>query len=389
MKYVLLSIASFWAVSSFDVEEGKPPASDLIGTARWTLNHTSWGILATTSIHLEGAAFGNPISYAEVGGVPYFYVSMMDASIQDLQEDSRCTLSLSEASIDCARLKLDAEDPRCIRLSLSGRMINVSDKKEIDDARAALFEVHPAMKSWPKDHSWLVQKLQIEKIFLVAKFGGPADISVADYLSAPSAKQDHPGTAAHEPVRRQPLFTEKAATARWLVHESDWATMVTTSVHLNGTAFGNPVSIVDGPQENSTGVPYMLISTLDISTEDLLKNDTCTLTFSQAEINCGLHGITGAWDPEDPRCTRLSLTGRIEGVKDPDEKVFAEKALVSKHSVMKQWLGLGDFHVVKLNIARIWLIDFFGGASDVAVGDYFKISNGFIQLSRPLFTEYV
>lgn len=388
MKRALLTIASFYAAFGLDVEVGKPPASDQLGTARWTLNHTSWGILATTSIHLGGAAFGNPISYSEIGGVPYFYVSMMDASIQDLQANSRCTLSLSEASIDCAKLKLDAEDPRCIRLSLTGTMTNVTDKKENEAAMAALFAVHPAMKSWPSDHSWLVQKLNIEKIFLVAKYGGPADLNVADYLAAPAPMQDHPGTSAHEPVRQQPLFTKKAATARWLVHESDWATLVTTSIHLNGTAFANPVSIADGSNDKS-GVPYMLISTLDISTDDLLKNDTCTLTFSQAEINCGLHGITGAWDPEDPRCTRLALTGRMQGVKDVDEKVAAENALVSKHPAMKEWLGLGDFHVVKLSIEYIWLIDFFGGASDIAPKDYFAVSNSLLQSSRPLTTEYV
>merc|ERR1712232_588412 len=104
------------------------------------------------------------------------------------------------------------------------------------------------------------------------------------------------------------------------------------SVHLNGMAFANTRSFVDGPVDNATGVPYFLISTLDTSTEDLLKNDTCT---------------------------RLSLTGRIEGVKDMEEKIFAEKALVSRHPIMEQWLQLGGFHVVKLNIEHIWLIDMF------------------------------
>lgn len=151
-------------------------------------------------------------------------------------------------------------------------------------------------------------------------------------------------------MHKQPLFLKKAETARWLVHESDWATLATTSVHLNGVAWANTRSFVDGSDDNATGVPYFLISNLDTSSEDLLKNDTCTLTLSQAEINCFEHGVTGAWDAEDPRCTRLALTGRMEGVKDPQEKVFAEKALVSRHPIMQQWLELGGFHVVKLNI---------------------------------------
>merc|ERR1711862_858001 len=102
----------------------------------------------------------------------------------------------------------------------------------------------------------------------------------------------------------------------------------------------------------------------------------CTLTLSQAEINCFEQGVDGQWDAEDPRCIRLSLTGRMEGVKDTQEKVFAEQSLVSRHPNMKEWLELGDFHVVKLNIQSIWLIDMLGGTSMIDVQDYFNSGMG-------------
>jgi len=321
---------------------------------------------------LNGTAFGNPISVIDVGGTPYFYVSLMDTSMQDVQKHPKVSLSLSEASVDCAKLTLDPEDPRCIRLSLSGTMVNVTSKSEFDHAKTILFEQHPAMKSWPADHGWLIYKLEIQDIWLVAKFGGPALLSTKDYFAAPAPDRGHPENPAHEPKHWQPLFTHKAKTARWLIRESDWATLATTSVHLNGTSFGNPISVSDGLDDNATGVPYMLLSTMDTSSEDLAKNAKCTLTFSQAEVNCGLHGIMGPLDPEDPRCTRLSLTGTMVDVTDDAEKLFAQKILVAKHPAMKDWLELKDFHFVKLQIEAVWLIDFFGGASHIAVEDYFK-----------------
>jgi hypothetical protein len=350
----------------------KPPASDQYGVARWILNQTTWGVITTTSIHLDGAPFGNPISTVELGGVPYFYTSGMDTSMQDLEKNPECTLSLSEAAIDCSKLKLDPEDPRCARLSLSGKMVNVTDETERANAKAQLFAVHPVMKSWPGDHGWLIMKLEIESIWLIAKFGGAANLNSTEYFAAPAPAGGMPVSPAHDPQHHQPLFTDKAGTARWLIRESSWATLATTSVHLNGTAFGNPISIADGPDDNATGIPYMLISNLDTSAEDLAKDANCTLTFSQAEINCALHGITGSWDPEDPRCTRLSVSGKMVKVTDPKEQEFASKALVSKHPSVEGWLDLGGFYVVKLEIKNIWLIDFFGGASDIAVDDYFK-----------------
>lgn len=371
MRSILWVLCSFWCAAA-----DKPPASDEIGTARWLLSQTSWGILATTSAHLNGTAFGNPISLVDgANGTPYFYVSPMDTSIQDLQNNPQCTLSLSEASVDCGSLNLDPGDPRCTRLSLSGTMVNVIDEAEKATAKSVLFEQHPAMKSWPADHGWLIQKLDIQHIWLENAVGGAVALSVQKYLAAAAPTRGHPVSPAHPPSNSQPFFTQKAATARWLVRESNWATLATTSVHLGGVAFGSPVSMADGTQDNGTGIPYILISTKGASTEDLSSNAKCTLTFSQAEVNCALHGLFGAYDPEDPRCTRLSLTGTMVRVKETAEKAFAEQSLVSKHPAMKQWFGTTEYTVVKLQIEQIWLIDFFGGASHISVEDYFKVSN--------------
>merc|ERR1712039_488966 len=201
--------------------------------------------------------------------------------------------------------------------------------------------------------------VDIEKIWLIDTFGGAADVAVKDYMAVKEENRGTPVSPAHKPSHGQPLFTKKADTARWLVHEVTWGTFATTSVHLNGEAFANPVSLVDGTAENATGTPYFLVSSLDTSIQDIAKHPKFSLTVSQAEVNCALHGITGAWDPEDPRCTRLTFTGSMSKVTDADELSFAKKALVARHPAMAEWMKMGGDHA------------FFGGASYITPKDYY------------------
>merc|ERR1712151_1162111 len=199
---------------------------------------------------------------------------------------------------------------------------------------------------------------------------------MGDYFAVKEQNRGTPVSPAHKPSHSQPIFTKKADTARWLIHEVTWGTMATTSTHLNGGAFANPVSLVDGTEANATGTPYFLVSSLDTSIQDIHKNPKFSLTVSQAEVNCALHGITGAWDPEDPRCTRLTFTGSMVKVTDAAESAFAKQALIAKHPPMKDWMQMQshDFFISKMNIDHVWLIDFFGGASHITPEDYYKAS---------------
>jgi hypothetical protein len=352
---------------------GKPPHEDSAAVARWQLAQANWGVLATTSVHLNGTAFGNPISVADPlgDGIPYFYVSGMDVSMQDVAKDPRCTLTLSEASIDCQSVQLDPEDPRCVRLSLSGALAKVTDEAETSKAKEGLFKRHPVMKSWPADHGFYVAKLEIQHIWLIGYFGGAADVPIADYTAAKASAELVPINAGHVPTKGKPFFQRKAATARWLVHESTWGSIATTSVHLNGTAFGNPISLTDGTAKKSTGIPYFFVSDLDTSVQDLKQNPQCTLTLSEASVDC----VQKKLDPEDPRCVRLSLTGKMVDVTDTEEKKFAKEALFAKHPVMASWPESHDFKFTKLNIEHIWLINFFGGASNISPKDYFAVKS--------------
>lgn len=158
---------------------------------------------------------------------------------------------------------------------------------------------------------------------------------------------------------------DKAAFARWIAHNTIWGSMVTiNSRNRQGAPFGNIASFSDGPKDNSVGVLYMLHSGLDASMIDVASNDQ--IGFSISEMQTG-YCQGKAIDPEDPRCARLSISGRLVEV-DSDEIESAKHAIFDKHPFMKGWYKDSDtkghnFKFYKIQMEEIWLIDYFGGAA--------------------------
>jgi len=68
-----------------------------------------------------------------------------------------------------------------------------------------------------------------------------------------------------------PPHEEVARMARFVVHKCDWASMATISTHepVKGQPFSNVFSISDGPVGNGTGTPYMYLTHMEISVQDL------------------------------------------------------------------------------------------------------------------------
>ena len=71
-----------------------------------------------------------------------------------------------------AAKQLDPEDPRCARVTFSGRFREVTDPVELATAKAFLFARHPAMASWPADHNWAVHEIDIAEIWIIDIYGG-------------------------------------------------------------------------------------------------------------------------------------------------------------------------------------------------------------------------
>mmetsp|Transcript_25613 Transcript_25613/g.49865 ORF Transcript_25613/g.49865 Transcript_25613/m.49865 type:complete len:340 (-) Transcript_25613:211-1230(-) len=223
-----------------------PDPADKPATARWMAHNIAWGVLGTISTRSEGSkvgdAFGNPYSFADVSGVPYFYASDMDSSMIDLDLDSasgkRGSLSISEASLgseikacDIASPPLgDPENPPCARLVLSGAMSKVkANTSEEATAKAALFAVHPSFKLYPTSHEFFVAKMDVDSIWLIDAYGGPAYVAPRDYFNvndskpavAPSASWSHgqpagPSAKALCPVTGTSVnITSKTATVEF------------------------------------------------------------------------------------------------------------------------------------------------------------------------------
>lgn len=90
-----------------------------------------------------------------------------------MAEMGLCTSAAGPVEIGQLRAEqLDPEDPRCARVTFSGRFREVTDPVELATAKAFLFARHPAMASWPTDHDWAVHEIDIAEIWLIDIYGG-------------------------------------------------------------------------------------------------------------------------------------------------------------------------------------------------------------------------
>lgn len=170
-----------------------------------------------------------------------------------------------------------------------------------------------------------------------------------------------------------PNYEDKAGRARYLVHHVGWGVLSTISTQdsIKGFPFGNIASMSDGPVENSTGIPYFYVFDSDATMRDVKAHNAVSFTVTEAETEyCRSQGM----DFEDPRCSRLTLTGSISKDLSEDETAFALNALFTRHLEMKDWEKEAPghhFYPARFNIEHIWFLDYFGYPSPVTLEDYF------------------
>ncbi|KAJ3694911.1 hypothetical protein LUZ60_000288 [Juncus effusus] len=161
---------------------------------------------------------------------------------------------------------------------------------------------------------------------------------------------------------------DAAATARWLASENSWGVLSTISSDLGGSPFGNVVSYSDGLPKKGLGIPYFYLTTLDPTARDVLVDRRSSLTLSEFPL-----GTCGKIDPENPTCSKMTLTGKLNLVDaNCTEGQFAKQALFSKHPEMKGWPKNHNFKIFKLEIENIFLIDWFGGAKPLSPSEYLE-----------------
>lgn len=68
-----------------------------------------------------------------------------------------------------------------------------------------------------------------------------------------------------------PPHDQVARVARFVAHQCDWASVATISTHqpVVGQPFSNVFSVSDGPLSSGSGVPYLYLTRMEISVQDL------------------------------------------------------------------------------------------------------------------------
>jgi len=383
MKTALLLLLACVVATTFASGPSPPPFWDKAENARWLVHNLDYGVLSTFSSTMNSTAFGNPQSFADGAvdnstGRLYFYVSTLDASCQDIEVNPSASFTLSLQMLDdyCTKewapvsKQIDPEDPRCTRLTLVGKVRNVTDAEEVAFANSSLFARHPEMASWPPSHDFHFVTMDIEDIWLINMFGGASIVKPSDYYGAKVPSTELSEMLTSPKASDPPPATDKAKTARWLAHNITYGVLSTTSVTYKAP-FGNPQSFVDGSASNSSGLLYFYVSDLDASMKDLSANPAASFTLSEEFSNgyCSTAGI----DPEDPRCARLVFTGTMRNTTGTEADT-GKANLFDRHPGMTKWPADHSWHVVTLDIDHIWLIDFFGGASVISIQDYLGAS---------------
>jgi len=173
-------------------------------------------------------------------------------------------------------------------------------------------------------------------------------------------------------VPEPPPHEEIAKMSRYLTHYNDYTAIATISTRagIEGYPFAASISYADGILGQSTGVPYFYMTAMDISSKDLVQNPKASLALSLAQTGyCSEHNM----DAQDPLCAHMILSGEIVILeKGSEEEGFAKEALFSRHPAMVYWPADHGFYFTKLEIESIVLLDFYGGASQVPVTEYFS-----------------
>ena len=172
------------------------------------------------------------------------------------------------------------------------------------------------------------------------------------------------------PVNNPPPIDQAALMARYIVNQADWVSVATISARKDIESFPavNLVSYSDGLLGNGSGIPYLYLTTLDFTAKDLAKDNRASMLMSLAQ---GEYCRNKRWDPMDPRCARVLLTGKIKPLKNESAEIeVAKKAVFTRHPGLINMPADHHFYFAKLKIISVVVLDTFGGPKYVSVQDY-------------------
>ncbi|CAG9863268.1 unnamed protein product [Phyllotreta striolata] len=165
---------------------------------------------------------------------------------------------------------------------------------------------------------------------------------------------------------------QAALMARYIIHNTGWVSIATISTQeaIKGYPFVSLKSLSDGTSQNSTGVPYLYMTEMDVSGKDIQSNNNVSIMATLAETD---YCESKNFDPQDPRCAKVLISGKLIKIeKSTPEYNFGMQALFDKHPSMKDWPKDHKFYLAKVELEQIEVLDFFGGLKHVTNKDYFS-----------------
>ena len=312
------------------------------------------------------------------------------------------SLTLSQASLDpalfymaaCGSLEsaVDAEDPRCAKMTFTGNLHPCGDDTEcVSIGKDALFNKHPTMKHWPKNHHFAVHELDVQGIWMIANFGGGSTITPKEYAAADVGRSHEieGGKAVDPPTfpgddHDMPHWYQKAKRARWIVHNALWSTVTTTSSRPRENAestdtpgsFGNVRSITDGADwKVSTGKPVFYLPDVDPTARDIAEDNYIVLTTSEASLAERVNKdgqVCGGHDAGSPVCAQVALYGKAV----PTKKLRSALQWFKASHPLAPWLAKGGSHMqgtyYTIELEKVVILDFYGGPTEVDVDEYLR-----------------
>ncbi|XP_048512794.1 protein CREG1 [Athalia rosae] len=183
--------------------------------------------------------------------------------------------------------------------------------------------------------------------------------------------QDEDDSGEEWPRDDPPPIDQAARMARYIVNQNNWTSIATisSSPDIASFPFVNVVSYGDGPLDNGTGMPYLYITPLDYTAQDLARDPRATLSMTLAEVG---YCARKSYDPMDPRCPRVYLTGIMQLVRNTTaEFQVARNAVFGRHPWLETMPANHRFFFVKIKPIQIDLLDTFGGPKHITPEEYF------------------
>lgn len=127
------AIDKYYATDSVVVgDDGPPPHTEYAQMARYLVHRSDWTSMGTNSLEFPGFPMVNIISMADspkneksTGNI-YFYLTDLDYTGQDLKQDNKLTIMLSQdQDLSCKKANMDSMEPTCARIMMTGSIKKV------------------------------------------------------------------------------------------------------------------------------------------------------------------------------------------------------------------------------------------------------------------------